>query len=184
MLFHMQKAFKGLGPLIRSRIQHCDLELTAWASKFFLEKTDPQSHLEPPYCLWPKGNGVQLLCSSSRPMEHSLFPFPGQFYPDLSSDSRFHTFFCCFLSHLEVKGEFERLTTLPRVIQLRVAWEIECRSDFRALSLSSHSVLTAVSGVSGEAVHAHIEVRLCCNCSWGPSFTLRELHTGRCRLEM
>lgn len=114
MLFHMQKAFKGLGPLIRSRIQHCDLELTAWSSKFFLEKTDPQSHLEPPYCLWPKGNGVQPLCSSFRPMEHSLFPFPGQFYPDLSSDSRIHTFFCCFLPHLEVKGEFERLTTLPR----------------------------------------------------------------------
>lgn len=84
-------------------------------------------------------------------MEHSLVTLLGQFLsnPNLYSGSLVHIFFDCFLSHLQVKGEFERLTTLPRVIQLRVASAIECRSDFRASPLSSHSVLAAVSEVSG-----------------------------------
>lgn len=140
----VQQYFQGSSTVIWSS-QHCLLNF------FFSRENRPQSHLELPYCLWPQDNVGAIDVKEFQADGTQPIHFSGAILsnPDLYSGSLVHIFFFCFLSHLQVKGEFERLTTLPGVIQLRVASEIECRSDFRACSLSSHSVLTAVSEVSG-----------------------------------
>lgn len=109
-----------------------------------------QGHSEAQYFLnlWDDG----MLCRSFglQNTSCSLNTFLGPFYQvQTSTLAAWTTFpFCRSHSHPQVKGDFERLTTLLEVTWLRVAPEIECRSGFRARSLGSHSVLTAVSEVS------------------------------------
>lgn len=126
---------EGLLPPVLAQSQYCDLEVRSLPSPSFSGENRARDHLRSIVQLWPVN--IRYCIGAWRSIEHGLCfeHFAGMILSNLHLISGSWVPFSLVLPPLlpfKGNGDFERLNTLLRVIQIWVGLGVYSHSDFKA----------------------------------------------------